>query len=90
MDTFVTIEELSKQFSVSPSTIRAWIRQGMIPRDTYLKIGTTYRFNAAKIIAHFTQTSDEETPAPETAPAPTEMTPPTQLELDFGNPDEDL
>jgi|TARA_R110000744_G_scaffold246184_2_gene362745 excisionase family DNA binding protein len=42
---FVPIEELSKHFSVSVSTIRAWVRQGHIPKDTYIKVGNTYRFS---------------------------------------------
>ncbi len=41
---FVPIEELAKHFSVSVSTIRAWVRQGNIPKDTYVKVGNTYRF----------------------------------------------
>tara|TARA_R110000765_G_scaffold4167_3_gene13298 strand:- start:1247 stop:1522 length:276 start_codon:yes stop_codon:yes gene_type:complete len=42
---FVPIEDLSKHFSVSVSTIRAWVRQGHIPKDTYIKVGNTYRFS---------------------------------------------
>jgi excisionase family DNA binding protein len=42
---FVPIEDLSKHFSVSVSTIRAWVRQGHIPKNTYIKVGNTYRFS---------------------------------------------
>lgn len=42
---FVTIENLSQYFCVSVSTIRAWVRQGYIPENTYIKLGNTYRFN---------------------------------------------
>lgn len=42
---FVPIEDLSKHFAVSVSTIRAWVRQGHIPKDTYIKVGNTYRFS---------------------------------------------
>ena len=87
--TFVPIEELAKQFSVSPSTIRAWQRTGVLPRDTYMKIGTTYRFNAEKIIAHFTSPFDKE-PEPEPTPTPTTTEEPTQMELDIGDSTEDL
>jgi len=41
---YVPIEELANHFSVSISTIRAWVRQGSIPKDTYIKVGNTYRF----------------------------------------------
>jgi excisionase family DNA binding protein len=42
---FVTIENLAQYFCVSVSTIRAWVRQGHIPENTYIKLGNTYRFN---------------------------------------------
>ena len=42
---FVPIEDLSKHLSVSVSTIRAWVRRGHIPKDTYIKVGNTYRFS---------------------------------------------
>jgi len=41
---FVPIEGVAKHFAVSISTIRAWLRQGHIPKNTYVKIGNTYRF----------------------------------------------
>jgi excisionase family DNA binding protein len=46
---FVPIEDLSKHFSVSVSTIRAWVRQGHIPKSTYIKVGNTYRFSVADV-----------------------------------------
>lgn len=49
--TYVSVEALAKYFSVSISTIRAWMRQGFIPADTYIKIGTTYRFHPEKVEA---------------------------------------
>lgn len=42
---YVPIEDVAKYFSVSISTIRAWVRQNQIPKDTYIKVGNTYRFN---------------------------------------------
>ena len=41
---YVPIEDVAKYFSVSISTIRAWVRQNQIPKDTYIKVGNTYRF----------------------------------------------
>ena len=46
---FVPIEDLAKHFAVSISTIRAWVRQGHIPKSTYIKIGNTYRFNKTSV-----------------------------------------
>ena len=48
---FVPIEALAKHFTVSVSTVRAWLRQGYIPKDTYVKVGNTYRFNVSKVVA---------------------------------------
>ena len=42
---YVPIEDVAKHFSVSISTIRAWVRQKEIPDNTYIKVGNTYRFN---------------------------------------------
>ena len=36
---YVPIEDVAKHFSVSISTIRAWVRQQDIPQDTYIKVG---------------------------------------------------
>ena len=35
---FVAIEDLANHFAVSVSTIRSWVRQGHIPKNTYIKI----------------------------------------------------
>lgn len=42
---FVTLEEVAKHFAVSTSTVRNWLRQGIVPAHTYIKLGSTYRFN---------------------------------------------
>lgn len=42
---YVKIGDVAAEFSVSVSTIRKWIREDKIPRDTYIKAGRTYRFN---------------------------------------------
>ena len=34
---FVPIEDVAKHFSVSVSTVRAWVRQKHIPEDTFMK-----------------------------------------------------
>jgi len=42
---YVKIGDVAKEFSVSVSTIRKWLREDKIPRNTYIKAGRTYRFN---------------------------------------------
>ena len=87
-DKFVTIEELSKHFAISTSTIRSWYRQGLIPKETYFKVGSTYRFNLPRVIESLTKIPDDEVKKPESIVGSEDKVP-EQLELDFGNPDED-
>jgi predicted site-specific integrase-resolvase len=86
LEKFVPIDGVAKHFMVSVSTARAWVRQGYIPADTYLKIGNTYRFHLAKVVEALTSKSPEK---PIVVPEK-EGKNPQQLELDFGNPDDDI
>jgi excisionase family DNA binding protein len=54
-ESFVPIEDIAKHFSVSISTVRAWVRQKHIPEDTYIKIGSTYRFRVSDVESALTQ-----------------------------------
>ena len=85
---FVPIEDLAKHFTVSVSTVRAWVRQGLIPKETYIKVGATYRFNVSRVVDALTSTPKDEPQEPAPTPAPAEELP-VQLELDF-NPDKDI
>ena len=68
---FVSIEDLARHFTVSVSTARAWVRQGEIPKNTYVKIGKTYRFKLDAVVAALlgNQAEKEE---PHSSPAPVE------------------
>ena len=57
---YVPIEDVGKYFSVSISTIRAWVRQNQIPKDTYIKIGNTYRFCVDDVANALTKAEDPE------------------------------
>ena len=46
---FATIEDVAKYFVVSVATVRTWLRNGTIPKHTYLKVGNTYRFNLPEV-----------------------------------------
>ena len=46
---YVPIENVAEYFSVSISTIRAWVRQSHIPQETYIKVGSTYRFRVSDV-----------------------------------------
>lgn len=79
---YVAIENVAKYFAVSVSTIRAWVRQEIIPKDTYIKIGATYRFNINAVDAALTGKTRE---ADEVESDEDLDVAPVQLELDFGN-----
>jgi hypothetical protein len=84
---YVPIEDVAKHFTVTISCIRGWVRQGKIPKHTYIKLGNTYRFNIPLVVSALTQMPKEETVPVVTETA--DVAVPVQLELNF-NPDEDL
>jgi excisionase family DNA binding protein len=85
MNELVTIDVLAKRLAVSVSTVRSWVRQGFIPRDTYMQIAKTYRFDYERVIEAL-KAHNAEGP-----PKPAEMVPTEQLELDLVvHPDKDL
>ena len=91
---FIPIEEISKHFSVSVSTIRAWVRQGYIPKDTYIKVGNTYRFSITDVcnaLANPFTTATSDTKEPDSdipdididiVSGPTSVDPPTLVSVD--------
>lgn len=46
-----TIKDLADHFKISVSTARRWVRDGVVPEDTYLKVHGTYRFDLGLIDA---------------------------------------
>ena len=41
----VSIREVAQHFMVSERLIRNWMKQGRIPKNTYIHIGLTYRYD---------------------------------------------
>ena len=41
----VSIREVAQHFMVSERLIRNWMKQGRIPKNTYIHIGQTYRYD---------------------------------------------
>jgi|TARA_E500000081_G_C6050194_1_gene313279 predicted site-specific integrase-resolvase len=60
MSEYVTINAVAKKFDVSISTVRVWLRKNYIPRNTYIKVGNTYRFKLDEIEHHFKGNSEPE------------------------------
>jgi len=46
---YVPIEDVAKHFSVSVSTVRSWLRQGRVPKNSYIEVGNTRRFSIAAL-----------------------------------------
>lgn len=46
----VRVEEVADALGVKPTTIQVWVRNGDIPRNTYLKVGKTYRFDLKAVL----------------------------------------
>jgi excisionase family DNA binding protein len=86
---FVPIKEVAQYFSVSTSTVRSWVRAERIPRDTYIKLGNTYRFNIAAMAEALTRDALDSTPAVEPDPAVDEVPQPT-VRVDVDNTLDDL
>jgi hypothetical protein len=86
-EAFVPIEKVAQYFGVGVHTIRAWIRQGHVPRSCYIKAGNTYRFSIQRMTDALTGGNMKD-PEPETADMVGEVDTethegPIQLELDF-------
>lgn len=56
---FVPIEDVANHFSVSISTIRGWVRKGHIPKNTYIKVGNTYRFSISDVSSALTNQHED-------------------------------
>lgn len=59
-----TIRDLAAHYNISVSTARKWVRDGVIPEDTYIKVHGTYRFDLDRIDrALLPNTQEREQPA---------------------------
>ena len=73
----VPIEKVAEHFSVSVSTVRAWMRQGLIPDTCYVHMANTYRFQLARLIEALLNAPKAADPEPQA---------PVQLELPLDIP----
>ena len=46
----VDIDEVAKHLKVSVSTVRSWLRANLIPENTYIHVGKTYRFDLNGVV----------------------------------------
>lgn len=57
----VDIDEVAKQLKVSVSTVRSWLRANLIPENTYIHVGKTYRFDLNRVVFALMHTDLNET-----------------------------
>jgi excisionase family DNA binding protein len=90
-EAFVPIDKLAEHLHVRVSTVRQWVKNGTVPRHTYLKIGNTYRFHISAVVQAL-QVLSREASLADDAPIPADVDPnmPVQLEFDFGPDNNDL
>lgn len=77
---YVSIKDVAQHLSVSTSTIRAWIRAGRIPRDTYMKLGNTYRFRLSDVVDALMEYNDSTEEVEQVNDPETETTEPDTVE----------
>jgi len=66
---YATIREVAEYFGVSVSTVRNWLREGVIPDSTFIKVKETYRFNMPLVEAALLAARDKKAAAKETKAA---------------------
>jgi len=49
---YSNVQDVAKFFDVSESTVRLWVKKGIIDRSCYVKADTTYRFDIPSIEKH--------------------------------------
>jgi excisionase family DNA binding protein len=57
----VDIDEVAKHLKVSVSTVRSWLRANLIPENTYIHVGKTYRFDLNRVVFALLNTDLNET-----------------------------
>ena len=80
---YVMISDVAEHYTVSVSTVRAWVRDGKIP---FLQVGKTYRFKLSEIDAALRTTP----PAPLEEVAELVVAEPVVAEALVDNPDQDI
>tara|TARA_S200002703_G_scaffold89056_2_gene76910 strand:+ start:171 stop:392 length:222 start_codon:yes stop_codon:yes gene_type:complete len=64
-DKYVPIEDVAEHFNVSVSTVRSWVRRGMLPTGSYIKAGKTYRYKIGRITEALENATVENQSSPE-------------------------
>lgn len=71
-DKYTTIEQAAENYQVSVSTFRSWVRTGVIPPTSYIKVGRTFRFKISEVDAALREYNNRKNAKmqPDTNPTP--------------------
>ncbi len=61
LPTYVPLGTMAEKLSLAEITLRNWLREGKIPKHTYIKVGNTYRFNFEAIEKELLACTQEQT-----------------------------
>ena len=84
----VDIDEVAKHLKVSVSTVRSWLRANLIPENTYIHVGKTYRFDLNGVVFALLNTDLSAMNAPTEDEQPVEEV--SEIVETVGDLDEDL
>lgn len=84
----VDIDEVAKHLKVSVSTVRSWLRANLIPENTYIHVGKTYRFDLNGVVFALLNTDLSAMNAPTEDEQPVEEV--SEIVEAVGDLDEDL
>ena len=59
-DAYVPIDDLAEVLNIKTQTLRTWVRQGHIPKETYIRVANTYRFNIPQVLKALTEQNAEQ------------------------------
>tara|TARA_R110000803_G_scaffold196065_1_gene259344 strand:+ start:415 stop:675 length:261 start_codon:yes stop_codon:yes gene_type:complete len=48
---YVPIKDLAEVLNTKVTTLRSWVKTGVIPKSTYIKAANTYRFCVPQVLA---------------------------------------
>lgn len=59
-EAYVPIDDLAEVLNIKTQTLRTWVRQGHIPKETYIRVANTYRFNIPQVLKALTEQNAEQ------------------------------
>ena len=58
---YVPLSVLAEKLHLAEVTLRGWVKEGKIPATTYIKVGSTYRFDIEAVVQSLRGDTNETT-----------------------------